>query len=145
MKSIKYIAATTLVLVSFSAHADRDGGVFQAFFNAMAEAAAQQQGHYEERHHSDSYQDGYYPQGPAIYDISGSWGMRGGKVNRFQKTYDGYYVIPVGRGKGVHYIEVGENLYQDARSSGTYEVVDRNYMIWRSNDRRNRVIELYRQ
>ncbi|MCU7930604.1 MAG: hypothetical protein KZQ90_07385 [Candidatus Thiodiazotropha sp. (ex Codakia rugifera)] len=155
MKSIKYIAVTTLLLVSFSACADLEKGrAFQAFFSAIAKVADQQQaqsggyqqGFYEGEYYDNGYQEvGYNKQGPVIFNLSGSWGMRGGKKNRFQKTYTGYHVIPVGRGKGVHYNEVGENLYQDANSSGTYEVIDRDYMIWRSNDRRNLEIELFRQ
>jgi hypothetical protein len=154
MKTIKTIAVATIVLVSFSAHAGDSGSAFKALFSAIAQVAAQQQadlggGSYDR--HQESYyeggyqQAGYYEEGPLIYNISGSWGMRSGKVNRFQKSYEGYYVIPVGRGKGVHYVEIGENLYQDANSSGTYEVVDRDTMIWRSNDKRNLVIELFRQ
>lgn len=154
MKSIKYTAAAALILVSFSAHAGDTGSAFKALFSAIAQVAAQQQADYagsrqggrEEAYHEDGYQQvGYYEEQPVIYNISGRWGMRSGKVNRFQKSYDGYYVIPVGRGKGVHYVEIGENLYQDANSLGTYEVVDRDYMIWRSNDKRNHVIELFRQ
>ncbi|MES9991154.1 MAG: hypothetical protein ABW098_04335 [Candidatus Thiodiazotropha sp.] len=154
MKTIKTITIAAFVLVSFSAHAGDSGSVFKALFSAIAQAAAQQQadyggspshGHQDEYYQGGYQQTGYYEEGPVIYNISGSWGMRGGKVNRFQKSYEGYYVIPVGRGKGVHYVEIGENLYQDANSSGTYEVVDRDYMIWRSNDKRNLVIELFRQ
>ncbi|MES9971897.1 MAG: hypothetical protein ABW092_17825 [Candidatus Thiodiazotropha sp.] len=154
MKTIKTITLAAFVLVSFSAHAGDSGSAFKALFNVLAQVAAQQQTDYqgsrqagqEGAYYEDGYQHtGYYEEQPVIYNISGSWGMRGGKVNRFQKSYDGYYVIPVGRGKGVHYVEIGENLYQDANSSGTYEVVDRDYMIWRSNDKRNHVIELFRQ
>lgn len=154
MKPFKYIAVAAFVLAAFSAHAGDGGSPFKALFNAIAQAAAQQQadlgasGHgvHEEAYYEDGYQQvGYYGNGPVIYNISGSWGMRSGKVNRFQKTYDGYYVIPLSRGKGVHYLEIGENLYQDANGSGTYEVVDRDYMVWRSNDKRNLVIELFRQ
>ncbi|MBT2970470.1 MAG: hypothetical protein KME56_12115 [Candidatus Thiodiazotropha sp. (ex Ctena orbiculata)] len=154
MKSIKTIAVAAFVLISFSAHAGDSGSAFKALFSAIAQVAAQQRadlggsryGGHEDAYHEGGYQQaGYYEEGPVIYNISGSWGMRSGKVNRFQKSYDGYYVIPVGRGKGVHYVEIGENLYQDANSSGTYEVIDRDYMVWRSNDKRNLVIELFRQ
>ncbi|MEW8506187.1 MAG: hypothetical protein AB2598_05745 [Candidatus Thiodiazotropha sp.] len=154
MKSIKYITIAAFVLVPFTAHAGDSGSAFKALFSAIAQVAAQHQadlggsrhGGHEEPYYEEGYrQAGYYEEGPVIYNVSGSWGMRSGKVNRFQKSYDGYYVIPVGRGKGVHYVEIGENLYQDANSSGTYEVVDRDYMVWRSNDKRNKVIELFRQ
>ena len=156
MNKLIIITITSLVLATGAeaAHADRGGLV--RFLSAIAQAAeqgrqahqAQQQRYYEEEYHyaDDGYQQvGYYDEGPVIFDIRGDWVMRDGNVNRFQKTHQGYYVAPVGRGRGVHYVEIGENLYQDANSSGTYEVIDDNYMIWTSNDRRNKTIELFRR
>lgn len=156
MKTFNLIAVTILVLAATTAHADRSrgGNGFKQFFGALAQVAANKQdqyddgyGYYEEEY-DDGYgyeQAGYYQQGPVIFDVRGEWAMRSGKANRFQKTYDGMYVIPIGRGKGIHYIEIGENLYQDANSSGTYDIIDPDYAIWRSNDKRNLVIELFRQ
>jgi hypothetical protein len=149
-KLITFTIAT--VLFTSSAHADNHGranGIAQ-FLNAVAQAAQQGRNAHAER--QKEYQPeygyeeaGYGDYGPQSYDLRGDWVMAGGKMNRFQKTHQGYYVNPVGRGRGVHYVEIGENLYQDANSSGTYEVVNENYMVWSSNDKRNLVIELYRR
>lgn len=148
------IIITTVVLATAAvdAQAEKRRG-FVAFINAVAEARAiarEQRANADSAGYYDSYDAGYETAqsadyGPEIVDLRGSWVMRDGKVNRFQLTHDGYYVAPVGRGRGVHYVEIGDNLYQDANSSGTYEVLDYDYMVWRSNDRRNLVIELFRQ
>ena len=159
MKTSIAILLTALALTSPLAHADHDrpGRGFAAFLQVVAEAARQgSAAHHAARaqqqedayYEADAYYEGEYAgsgdYGPVIYELSGDW-VLGNDVNRFQKTHQGYYVIPVGRGNGVHYVEIGDNLYQDANGSGTYEVVDEYYMIWRSNDRRNLAIELFRR
>ena len=150
MKPIIAIITTTIVLSTATVDAHADDRGLQGFFKvlgAVAQAAATNQGY---RSHPDAQYDDYgYDQvadyGPEIFDLRGTWVMRNGNRNHFQQTHQGYYVAPVGRGRGVHYVEIGDNLYQDANSSGTYEVLDWDYMVWRSNDRRNLVIELFRQ
>lgn len=107
----------------------------------------------------NSYPQGYpgdngggYGRGPAAaaeyavqqVDLTGEWALSTGGVNRFSRTHDGYYVAPRG-GRAVHYIEIGENLYQDANGSGTYEVIDTHTLVWFSNNNRNKQITLYRQ
>ena len=153
---MKTIIALILITAccAVPARADDDGMRGFARFLGAVERAAQQgrdahraerDAYYEQDAAYDAQYASYQDYGPAIVDIRGDWVMRDGKVNRFQKTHQGYYVVPVGRGRGVHYVEIGENLYQDANSSGTYEIVDDNYMVWSSNDRRNKVIELFRR
>ena len=152
MKPIIVIITTVvLATAAVDAQAEKRRG-FVAFMKAVAEARAiaREERAYAEAAYYDSYDDGYgaaqpVDYAPEIVDLRGSWVMNDGKVNHFQLTHEGYYVAPVGRGRGVHYVEIGDNLYQDANSSGTYEVLDYDYMVWRSNDRRNLVIELFRQ
>ncbi len=100
-------------------------------------------GGYNSSHHPNQG-GGYQQAGPVIHDISGDWSFGAGKVNRFQRTNEGYYVTPVGRGRAVHYVEIGINLYQDANGPGTYEVVGGHELIWRSNNKKNSTIRLYR-
>lgn len=158
MKTIitSLILATTLLSASADADDRRGLQAFARFVSAVAEAAQEgRRAHDMQRGNQQYAQEygqgydagyaGYEDYGPYIVDLSGDWMLSSGGVNRFQRTHQGYYVIPVGRGRGVHYIEIGDNLYQDANSSGTYEVIDDNYMVWRSNDKRNRVIELFRR
>jgi len=85
------------------------------------------------------------PQQPEVHivDVNGEWRF-GNNVNRMQATYEGMLVTPVGRGAAVRYVEIGPNVYQDASASGTYEFVANNHAVWRSNDKRNLVIHLYR-
>jgi hypothetical protein len=168
MKASIAILLTTVALVSPLANADHDrpGRAFGAFLKAVAAAAqqgraahqAQQQTEYYEE--DGYYEGGYQDQGPPIYDLSGEWvgewsqGVatatkvfsRTNIVNRFQRTHHGYFVVPVGRrGNGVHFVEIGDNLYQDQNSAATFEVFDDYYMVWRSNDKRNLMVEWFRR
>ncbi|MEM9388504.1 MAG: hypothetical protein AAGA68_25910 [Pseudomonadota bacterium] len=144
MKPILVLTLIATAVTVTPAHAG--DGAAARILNALSRAIqAEQAG-------ADGYGDdrlveaaSYENYGPVIFDVRGRWHMRDGNVNRFQPTYDGIYVIPEGRGRGVHYIEIGPNLYQDANSTGTYEIIDRGYAIWRSNDRKNVVIELFRE
>ena len=155
MKTIATLLVTATLAAAPSAALAQEKRGFLNFLNAVAQAAeegkrahrdAREAAYYEQvaAYEAEAYGHGAY-QGPPIFDLRGDWMRHDGKVNRFQQTHDGYYVTPVGRGRGVHYIEIGDNLYQDANSSGTYEVVDDGYMVWTSNDRRNIVIELFRR
>ena len=155
MNKFSLIIITVIVFATGAqtAHADRNNGIVR-FLSAIAQAAEQGRQAHQQRYAEPDYHyandqgysdQAYYDQGPVIFDIHGDWVRGDGKVNRFQKTHQGYYVSPVGRGRGVHYVEIGENLYQDANSSGTYEVIDDYYMVWTSNDRRNVTIELFRR
>lgn len=142
MNIIKICIIASVLLTSHSVLADRyyesrgyDGHRFDQ--NGYDNSGYADEGYYEEA--------GYYEQGPVIVDLGGRWIRSDGGYNSLQKTYNGYFITDERRGKGVHYIEIGENLYQDANGSGVYEVIDYDYIIWRANNRSHKVIELFRR
>ena len=157
MKSLIAIVLVTSISIALPAQADhqRNGGrMLQAFAQVLGAVAQTTQRDRYAQQNNNGYGDSGYEQvsyeqyeaaGPVIFNLSGDWVMRGGKVNRIRHTHNGLYVAPVGRGKGVHYVEIGDNLYQDANSTGTYEFLDQDYAIWRSNNKRNQAIELFRR
>lgn len=90
------------------------------------------------------YGNGPYGYEEQSVDITGDWALSTGGINRFSPTHEGYYVAPL-RGRAVHYVEIGPNLYQDEGGPGTYELVEYDLLVWRSNNGKGQVIELYRQ
>jgi hypothetical protein len=76
-------------------------------------------------------------------DLTGDWQLVGhnNRVNRIRHTYDGIMVTP-DKGNPVFYNKIGPNLYE---SNGmTYEFITIHNGEWRSNDKRNKVIQLRR-
>lgn len=91
------------------------------------------------------YPQGGYPQGgypppvqQAGFDPTGNWCFTDAEGRRNQNYIEGYQggliASPVGRGgRSAQYAEVGRQLYQDMDGTGTYEFIDRNRGVWRSN------------
>ncbi|MBT3045410.1 MAG: hypothetical protein AB2728_10195 [Candidatus Thiodiazotropha sp.] len=76
-------------------------------------------------------------------DLTGDWQLVGydNRVNSIRHTYDGIMVTP-NNGKPVFYNKIGPNLYE---SKGmTYEFITIHNGEWRSNGKRNKVIQLRR-
>ncbi len=152
MKIVSHIAAPFALSLFLSAaglaappaaHADGE-----AFLERLAHAIEQVAERRRAMRQDVGYGRGYGEDPRSLeFDVNGNWVMANGNVNRIHRTYDGLYVTPVGRGNGVHYLEIGPNLYQDADPgrSGTYQFIGEGQAVWSSNDRRDLTIMLYRR
>jgi hypothetical protein len=82
-----------------------------------------------------------------VIDLAGEWSFRHQGSNRANRIVHGYgsiMVVPVGNpGASVRYSEIGINLYQ-SDNGATYEFDTIHTGQWRSNDKRNLVINLRR-
>lgn len=111
---------------------------------AIWQRVAQIQDSYAER----EYQIRTGDYGPAQFiDLSGDWTFRHqGQVNtnRIRHGGGGIMVMPLGRNNSpVHYREVSLNVYQSDQGA-TYQFTTIHNGTWRSNDKRNLVIQLRR-
>ena len=100
--------------------------------------------HYSERQRQ--VQTGVYPGHDEVIDLTGEWSFRhNGKdnTNRIRHGHGGIMVIPANDNRPVYYQEVGLNLYQ-SREGATYQFTTIHNGQWRSNDKRNMVINLRR-
>ena len=101
--------------------------------------------HYAERR--EQIRTGVYGGEHEVIDLTGDWSFRHGgqnRANRIRHGGSGIMVMPVNsKNRPVYYAEIGTNLYQ-SKEGATYKFDTIHTGQWRSNDRRNTVINLRR-
>ena len=94
---------------------------------------------------SDEIRTGYYGE-PQFIDLTGEWAFQHNgqrRSNVIRHGVNGIIVIPTSGNRQVFYREIGLNVYQSAEGA-TYEFSTIHNGKWRSNDKRNMVINLRR-